>query len=299
MQRILQLLIKHRAFIVFGLLEALCFRLIVNFNSFQSSTYFTSVNSVSGGVYDVTSKVSNYFSLTDINEGLADDNALLQAQNFSLKEDISQYSELKLQNELMRKELRLIKNDTLKLVKPFELRLRQAGNYLPAKVIKNSTIAQDNFLTLNKGTNDGITIDMGVVSTDGIVGRVVSVSANYALVKSILSRNYKVSIQFTRQKTYGSLVWNKNHKEFIGKLETIPRHLKTYVGDTIVTSGYNAVFPEGTMVGTVKEANISDHQTWYDISVNMSTDFKSLYYVYVVKDANNPERKLIEFKKAK
>ena len=140
---------------------------------------------------------------------------------------------------------------------------------------------------------------MGVISNTGIVGRVVSVSGNFSLVKSVLSRNYKISIQFTKQKTYGSLVWDNNNKEFSAKLETIPRHLKTYVGDTIVTSAYNAVFPEGIVVGTVKKATISDHQTWYDISVDLKTDFKSLYYVYVVKDPNNPERRSIEFKQAR
>jgi rod shape-determining protein MreC len=299
MQRLIQLLIKHRAFLVFGLMEALCFWLIVNFNSFQRSAYFTSVNSVSGGVYGVTSTVQNYFSLTDVNQELALQNADLLAKNNSLNESIIQYNELALQKNLLQQELSLIKNDTFHKVKPFALRLNEATNYLPAKVIKNSTSLQDNFLTLNKGSNDGIELNMGVISKTGIVGRVVSVSGNFCLVKSVLSRNYKVSIQFTKQKTYGSLVWNNNNNEFVGKLETIPRHLNTHIGDTIVTSGYNAVFPEGIVVGTVKEANISDHQTWYNISIDLTTDFKSLYYVYVVKDPNNPKRKSIEFKKAK
>ena len=110
---------------------------------------------------------------------------------------------------------------------------------------------------------------------------------------------HALSIQFTKQKTYGSLVWNNNNEEFVGKLETIPRHLETFIGDSIVTSGYNAVFPEGVMVGTVKDANISDHQTWYDITIDLATDFQSLYYVYVVQDPNNPERKKLEFKHTK
>ena len=166
-------------------------------------------------------------------------------------------------------------------------------------MINNSVNFKNNYITLNKGRKDGIEINMGVISKEGIVGRVVSVSSNFSLVKSLLSKNYKVSIQFTKQKTYGSLVWNRNSEEFIGKLETIPRHLKTFVGDTIVTSGYNAVFPEGIMVGTVKDAIISDHQTWYDITIDLSTNFKNLYYVYVVKDPNNPERKSLEFKNTK
>ena len=299
MQQLIRLLLKYRAFLVFGLMEAFCFWLIVNFNAFQSSAFFTSANVVSGNTHALTSTITGYFSLVDANEHLALQNAEIQAQYTVLTNSIGQYHELSLQNELLQRELILIKEDTNKLVKPFELRLHQTDNYLPARVIKNSIISLDNYLTLNKGYNDGIEKEMGVVSTNGIVGRVVSVSANFCLVKSLLSKNYKVSIQFTKQKTYGSLVWNNNSNEFVGKLETIPRYLKTYIGDTIVTSGYNAVFPEGTMVGTVKEAIISDHQTWYDITVDLSTDFKSLYYVYVVKDPNNPERKILEFKHTK
>jgi len=299
MQRLIQLLIYYRAFLVFGLMEAFCFWMIVNFNSFQSSAYFTSANTVSGNILNLSSIVHGYFSLTDVNEDLAFQNALLQSENQQLSFTVEGYTELALQNELMQRELILIKGDTVNEVNPFELRLNQASNYLPARVIKNSIISQDNYLTLNKGTREGIEVNMGVVSNSGIVGRVVSVSSNFCLVKSLLSRNYKVSIQFTKQKTYGSLVWNNNSNEFVGKLETIPRYLQTFVGDTIVTSGYNAVFPEGIIVGTVKDANISDHQTWYDITIDLSTNFRSLYYVYVVKDPNNPERKSLEFKHTK
>jgi rod shape-determining protein MreC len=299
MQRLVQLLLKYRAFLVFGLMELFCFWMIVNFNSFQSSAYFTSSNSVAGNVADITSTMSSYFSLGDANDELAEKNASLQSENDQLKEAIDQYHELAIKNELLQRELILIKDDTLETLQSFKIRLHEAKNYLPARVIKNSTISRNNYLTLNKGRQDGIEINMGVVSNSGIVGRVVSVSANFCLVKSLLSKNYKVSIQFTKQKTYGSLVWNNNNEEFVGKLETIPRHLETFIGDTIVTSGYNAVFPEGIMVGTVKNASISDHQTWYDITIDLTTDFKSLYYVYVVRDPNNPERKELEFKHTK
>ena len=299
MQRLIQLLTYYRAFLVFGLMEALCFWMIVNFNSFQSSAYFTSSNTIAGKAHTINSTISGYFSLAEVNENLARENALLQSKNEQLNSTVSRYSELAAQNELIQRELILIKNDTVNKVQPFELRLHQANNYLPCKVINNSVNFKNNYITLNKGRKDGIEINMGVISKEGIVGRVVSVSSNFSLVKSLLSKNYKVSIQFTKQKTYGSLVWNRNSEEFIGKLETIPRHLKTFVGDTIVTSGYNAVFPEGIMVGTVKDAIISDHQTWYDITIDLSTNFKNLYYVYVVKDPNNPERKSLEFKNTK
>ena len=297
MKRLIQLFSKHKAFVVFGLMEAFCFWLIINFNAFQSATFFTSANNVSGGIFGVTSKIGKYFDLQDINNNLAIKNADLLQQSDSLKIALSRYNEVISTNMLLQKELILIKGDTVNKIEKIDLRLHKASNYIAAKIIKNSTTLQENYITINKGRKDGIEPDMGVLSNTGIVGRVISVSNNYALVKSLLSKDYRVAIQFAKQKTYGSLIWNNQTTEFVGKLETIPRHVNAQIGDTIVTSGYNAVFPEGTIVGTVKEATINDHQTWYDISVDLTTDFKSLYYVYVVKDPNNPERKSMEFKR--
>ena len=277
-------------------MEAFCFWLIVNFNAFQSSVYFTSANSVTGGIYAVTSNVSGYFNLSDVNEELSLQNAGLLAENDSLKRLFEEQSMLFKENILLKNEVNRLRQDSAYALEPYQLRLVKASNYIPAKVLNNNEILQNNFITLNKGFDDGIAVDMGVVSNAGIVGRVVSVSDNYALVKTIFSRNYEVSIQFKKQKTFGTLTWDNNVESSLGRLQNVPRHVETKTGDTILTSGYNAVFPRGTMVGTVHKAEINDHQTWYDITVDLSTDLSSLYYVYVVKDPNNPERKSLEQK---
>lgn len=294
MQRLLRLLARYKAFIIFGIMEAFCFWLIVNFNAFQSSVYFTSANSVTGGIYSVTSNVQGYFSLKTVNEELSDENALLLRENDSLKKLFDEQTQLIKQNRLLQEEIFTLKSDSNKTIQPYVLRLKEAANYVSAKVVSNSEIMQNNYITLNSGSNDGIELDMGVVSDNGVVGRIVSVSKNYSLVKTVFSRNYNVSVQFKKQKTSGTMTWDNDNQSSVGRLQNIPRHVNAQVGDTIVTSGFNAVFPQGTMVGTIKNAEINDHQTWFDITIDLSADLKSLYYVYVVKDPNNPERKDLE-----
>ena len=294
MQRLLRLLEQYKAFIIFAIMEAFCFWLVVNFNSFQSSVFFTSANSVTGGIYSITSTTSGYFSLSEVNEELSQQNANLLVENDSLRKLFEEQSMLLKENVFLKREVRRLKEDSVKTIAPYQLRLVESSNYLPAKVLNNNVILQNNYITINKGAEDSIALDMGVVSDRGVVGRVVSVSDHYSLVKTIFSRNYEVSIQFKKQKTFGTLTWDNNVQSSSGRLENIPRHVQTNVGDTILTSGYNAVFPRGTMVGVINEAEINDHQTWYDITVDLSTDLTSLFYVYVVKDPNNPERKSLE-----
>ncbi len=294
MQRLLRLLEQYKAFIIFGIMEAFCFWLVVNFNSFQNSVFFTSANSVTGGIYAVTSTVSGYFNLSEVNTELSRQNANLLVENDSLKKLFEEQSMLLKENVILRREVRRLKEDSVKTLAPYKLRLVESSNYLPAKVLNNSEILQNNYITINKGAKDSVALDMGVVSDQGVVGRIVSVSEHYSLVKTIFSRNYEVSIQFKKQKTFGTLIWDNNVESALGRLQNIPRHVNTKVGDTILTSGYNAVFPRGTMVGVVNKAELNDHQTWYDITVNLNTDLTSLFYVYVVKDPNNPERKALE-----
>ena len=189
MQRLLRLLVRYKAFIIFGIMEAFCFWLIVNFNAFQSSVYFTSANSVTGGIYSVTSNVQGYFRLKTVNEELSDENALLLRENDSLKRLFDEQAQLINQNRLLQEEIFTLKSDSNQAIRPYVLRLKEAANYVSAKVVSNSEIMQNNYITLNRGSNDGIELDMGVVSDNGVVGRIVSVSKNYSLVKTVFSRN--------------------------------------------------------------------------------------------------------------
>jgi rod shape-determining protein MreC len=123
---------------------------------------------------------------------------------------------------------------------------------------------------------------MAVISPLGAVGKVKTVSNHYSVVTSLLHINYTVSGILKRTNHFGTIQWNGTNPEFT-KFKYIPRHVKPNVGDTVVTSGFNAIFPEGIMIGTISEVNLSPEALTYDLTVVLSQDFRKLSYVSVVK----------------
>jgi rod shape-determining protein MreC len=165
--------------------------------------------------------------------------------------------------------------------------------YRTAKIINNSVNKQLNYITLNKGSLHGIEPEMAVVSVDGVVGVVKSVSNNYSTVISLLNNRLKVSAKFKKNDYFGSLSWDGvDYRK--AKLYDIPFHVKVSVGDTIVTSSYSAVFPEGIVMGTVDEVIPSSGGNFQEIKVLLSNDFRSLSYVKVVGDLLKEERIILE-----
>ncbi|MCP4520574.1 MAG: rod shape-determining protein MreC [Cytophagales bacterium] len=163
--------------------------------------------------------------------------------------------------------------------------------YIPAKVINNSVLHERNYLTLNKGSNDGIDVDMGVICADGVVGKVIAVSGSFATVQSLLHLDTKISSKLRGNLSTTHWVPYDVHT---AKLDGVERHLKIRDRELITTSGYNSVFPEGIKIGEVKKAMLESDKSHYNIDVTLSTDFKTLYFVYVVKKNKKEEQLNLE-----
>jgi rod shape-determining protein MreC len=165
--------------------------------------------------------------------------------------------------------------------------------FTSAKVISNSVNKQLNYITLNKGSRHGIKPDMGIIDASGIVGVITDVSPNYSTGLSMLNRRLSVPAKITKNNYFGSLVWDgENYNS--ADLREIPFHIIVNVGDTVVTSGYSNVFPEGIMIGTIKKFDVESGTNFYNIKVELSTNFKTLKYVEVVQNTKRSELKNIE-----
>jgi rod shape-determining protein MreC len=165
--------------------------------------------------------------------------------------------------------------------------------FYAARVVNNSFTRRNNYMTINLGSLDNIKPEMGVIGPNGIAGQVKDVSPHYATVISLLHKNSKISAGFKNSRFFGSLSWpGMSHREAL--LSDIARHVKFSVGDTIVTTAYSALFPEGIMVGTVKDFEARDGSSFYSITVKLSTDFSNLHYVYVVENKHQEEIKNLE-----
>ncbi len=272
MRPLLQFLIKHYNFFLFVILEFFAFFLIIKSNYYQQSVFINSSNSFSGGIYKTKSNITDYFSLKITNKILAEENALLR--------NSMQNAYLKTNNKIF------VVNDTM---------YQQQYEYVEAAVISNSFNRINNYLTLNKGYNQGLRKEMGVITSQGVVGIIKDVSANFSTVTSVLHSKSKISAKIKKNNYIGTVVWEGGDYR-MATLKDIPTHVKISSGDTIVTSGYSLIFPGDIMIGTIYLYDINKGNDFYDIKIRLTTDFNKVSYVYVVKSLMKDELEALKAK---
>jgi rod shape-determining protein MreC len=218
---------------------------------------------------------------------------------FGIKSSITDYFDLKTQNELLTQEntrLRtLLSNSDIITMKGMidSVVLDSNFKFVPARVINNSYSKTKNNLTLNRGWSDSIKVDMGVLSSQGVVGMVNSVSKNYASVQSVLNTNSQIVAKFKKSNQFGYLKWDAK-KANIVQLTEIPRIATIAVGDTIVTDGKSTIFPPDILIGTVKNFDRNDGADYYHIDIQLFTDMTSVKHVYLVSHRDAAEIKELE-----
>ncbi len=261
MQRLFLFLYQYRAFLLFAFLELFSAWLIVRHNQYQGAAFLNSSNRIAANVLQSKQNINNYFGLRAVNETLAEENAQLREMIASGRYSIADSSLDSTVHE--------------SLPEQFEFQI--------AQVINNSTRRASNYITIDKGTSDGVQPDMAVMNSQGIVGKVKVASKHFATVISLLHPDLYVSSLIKNSGTLCTTKWGGSDPQ-AAELLYVPRHLQVQPGDTVVTSGYNAIFPPHTMIGVVRSVDISEDATFYDIDIDLATDFEALSYVYVVKN---------------
>lgn len=270
MHELFSFFIRWSKWFVFVFFVALSCALLLSGNPYQHHVYLTSANSVASGIYNMRNSVASYFDLREINEDLNLRNAALESEVLALREQIREADAR-------------IQTDTMRL--PGVL---AQYNFVVAHVISNSIARPHNYITINKGTADGIAPEMGVIDHNGVVGIVNVAGPHSARIISLLNPHFKLSCKIKGSEHFGSLVWDGNDPT-VALLEELPRHTVFAPGDTIVTSGYSAVFPEGIPVGYVMEDQRRHDENFFTLRVKLSTDFTTLSNVQVVVDSLRAE----------
>lgn len=252
--------------VVFILLEALSFVLVSHNGTIQKYRLMTGVRSIQSHLWKRGENMRYFISLKEANKDLIEEN-------------------IRLVNELEKYKFFSSKHLSDSLIEAFNPEFR----YIPATVIKNSINRQHNYIIIDKGSDDGIKPDMGVVTPSGVVGYVQSVSRKHSLVVSFLNTDYTITAIIKKNGTFGTFQW-KGVKTDEAILSEVPIHTTFSVGDTITTSGYSAVYPKGIDLGTVKSSELVGG-TSYTLTVSLFENYSNLYHVYVVDNPNN-----IEFK---
>ena len=276
MRNLISFLIRHSSWFVFLLYVFISLFLLFQNNPYQQYVYLTSANSASASIYKVVSGVTSYFNLQSINNDLQERNALLEMEVINLKRQLDDCK------------IRMIA-DSISLPDS----VAQSYEYYFAGVINNSVSRPMNYITIDKGSSDGIEPEMGVVDQNGVVGIVSVVSKHAARVISLLNPNMKLSCKVKGSDYFGSLYWDGVSPHF-AVLEEMPRHVVYQKGDTIVTSGYSAVFPEGLIVGVIESGMKTNDDNFIALRVRLSTDFTRLSTVRAIKIKLSDELKEIE-----
>lgn len=261
---------RYHFFLLFLLLETFALYFVINNFSDKKEKFINTTDAVSSYLLGKFTFVNDYLHLREDNIKLAEENAKFRnIMRTAFKENI-------VTEELI--------NDSL---------YSQQYHYIHARVINNSIQKNHNFITLDKGMKHGIKPEMVVISPRGVVGVVRDVSENYATVISVLNVELGISSKVKKNNYFGSLVWNGRNYT-IASLKDIPNHVNISIGDTIITSGYSALFPEGILIGTINDYRRNPGGSFYDINVKLAVDFKRISHVYVVDNFLKKEQKELE-----
>ncbi len=279
MRNLINFFTRNSSVFLFLLLEIFAILLISDNKRYQRSVLLSSTNAFTGWMYEKNSIVVDFFKLKRTNKTLSEENIFLKNRLALLEGVLSVY------------------DDSINNKKLTSLRKRFSPDkdyrYISAKVIRNTVHFPENYITLNKGANDGIRPNMGVISNHAVVGIVETVSPKFSKVISILHPILLINTKFQSNNTFGTLNWDGKDYQY-AKLNDIPRHIEFNKGDTLVTSGFAKTFPEGIMVGTVADFSLPESATAYDIKVKLKTDYRSLTYVQVVDYLNYDEQLTLE-----
>ncbi len=275
MKELLKFLVRYSSLFLFVFYVAVSCVLLFSSNPFQHHVYLTSANTISSGTYRAANSVTSYFSLKDINEDLQRRNSELELEIYRLNEVIRKYA----QKEYA---------DTMTVDSALT-----RYHFIIADVINNSINHAHNYITIQKGRLDGIEPEMGVMDQNGIVGIVNVVGDHTARLISVLNPHLRLSCKVKGEAQVGSLVWDgKDPGEAI--LEELPKHARFVKGDTVVTSGYSSVFPEGVPIGTIISGQRDREDNFYTLRVKLFTDFSTLSTVRVIRDDMKGELQNVE-----
>ena len=265
MQQLIYFFQKYRYFLFFVLLELVALFLIINNNNFHKSKFISSANGVTGGMYERFSKLSDYFNLKT-------QNAELISENEQLKNLLEKYN--------------TTKDITESGVVIDTLQYSQKYTYSRAKIIRNNYNTRNNYLTVNRGASDGVAKEMAVINSKGIIGITENTSSNYTRVQSILNSNSKINARLKNSNHFGSLEWDGKAYNSI-QLHDVPRQANIKVGDTIITGGKSTIFPEGILIGVIKDIDTKNNKNL--INIQLFNDMSNLRNVYIVTNLDKTE----------
>ena len=262
MQSIINSIVKNRNLIIYLFLSFITFNYLYNNSSVHYSSFGKVGTFISGSTSSIYSYVNSYFNLRQENNKLIE-------ENLELKKYESQFID---------------NSDTRDVSK------NKIDKTISAKVILNSINKNKNIIVINKGELNGITKEMGVISSKGVVGIIKNITDNYSSIVSLLNTDLKINAVLKNTSTIGSISWNGLDPRIV-QLNDIPLSSSIKLGDTIITGGMSFYFPKGIPIGRIENYNNTSLEGYYSIDVSIFSDFSSLSNIYILQRTDNDEIK--------
>ena len=262
MQSIINSIVKNRNLIIYLFLSFVTFNYLYNNSSVHYSGFGKVGTFISGSTSSIYSYINSYFNLRQENNKLIE-------ENLQLKKNESQFID---------------KSDTR------DISDSKIDKTISAKVILNSINKSKNIIVINKGELNGITKEMGVISSKGVVGIIKNITDNYSSIVSLLNTDLKINAILKNTSTIGSISWNGLDPKVV-QLNDIPLSSSIKLGDTIITGGMSFYFPKGIPIGRIENYNNTSLEGYYSIDVSIFNDFSSLSNLYILQRSDNDEIK--------
>lgn len=272
MESLSDFLRKYSRLLLFFILISLSLWLLILQNRFQRVIVFNWLRSAEFAVMERVALWRSYFYLRQHNETLARENA-------------------RLRNQLLADRYRLYQGGQLKR----DTVLRQVYHYFPAEVVNITTNRQNNYMTLNVGSIQGVKPDMGVITSEGIAGIVKMVSPHYAVALTLLHSKARIPARLKKSNLFGTLEW-PGGSPYRLLLNYVPSHAEYQPGDTVVVAHLSTIFPAGYPVGVISGGSQNAEEGYLTLELRPFVDFHSLRYVYLVEFADREEVKQLESK---
>jgi rod shape-determining protein MreC len=277
MRNIFLFIRRHFVFLSFAILQGIALWMLFSYNRFHKVVFLGIASEVTGSVNTQVDKVDDYFHLSEENRRVhhMNDSLLnLLRSNYNIPDTLQQ-----------------VRIDSLRVDSLVQYRRYV---YRDAKVVYNSVNFENNYLQLNRGSNQGIKDNMAVASSDGaIIGIVINTSPNFSQVLSMLHTKSRVPAALKKTGTTGTIKWDTVDPRFV-TLEGISKDVDVKRGDTVLTSKYSYNYPPNFLIGRVAKVEVDNSTGFYNLKVQTAVNFASIQQVFVIENLQRDEQSQLE-----
>ncbi|HLI94191.1 MAG TPA: rod shape-determining protein MreC [Puia sp.] len=264
---------RHFNFLFFLVLQIVALSFLFRYNKFHEAAFLSVSTELTGRLNAKYNNIEYYFQLRKTNEALVQENLQLRQQlrdNFEAPDTAQRLFRDTIRTDSVRK-----------------------WEVMEAKVVSNTIALPANYLTIHRGFKQGVRANMGVAGPKGLVGQVINVSENFAIVMSMLHPQFKVIARLKKGGDNGTVFWDGLSPNYF-TMRGIPRSANVAVGDTVLTSQITYLFPANMMVGTISEIIPDNTTNFYTLKLRSATNFSNLEYAYVLDNLQAGEQRRLE-----